>query len=235
MSNPTPREVLDALKQHYNGAELEELALFVDIPYGNLEGASPAAKALAMVKYSQRHGKYDELVQEMANHPQVKWEGVKANKPQAQPQSQQAAPIIIIYGDVITGDKVDGDNFNIGDIIGNTGLAVGQGASANVSQIKIEKPPENKDEFNQQLQLLKVLIEQAATKGDINEENGNTAAEGLQDLLSETNKENPRNSRIVFYLNEVSDIVDAAGKAGTTVLGAAPIIAGLIEAAEKLF
>lgn len=157
MSNPTPREVLNALKLYYNAAELEELALFVDIPYGNLEGNSPSARALALVKYTQRHGKYDDLVQEMATHPQVNWNEEKPitlnNKLTASDQDQkQPTQVINVYGTLNTGDttttiagdqitdgnkiggdSVGGDKTNMGDISNSSGIAVGDSSSAEIS------------------------------------------------------------------------------------------------------
>ena len=95
--------------------------------------------------------------------------------------------------------------------------------------------PKNKDEFNQQLQELKALLEQAIAGGELGREEGETSLEDLQDVLDETGKDTPRVKRMIRRLEDVAEVVSAAGKTGAAVLKAAPIVAGLIKAASIIF
>lgn len=233
MSDPTPREVLDALKRHYNGSELEELAMFVDIPYGNLEGNSTSAKALAMVKYSQRHGKYEDLIQEMAANPAVKWH-VPSDKKEDEKPAPPAGTTIIVQGDLFAGDRI-GDDISIGDIVNSDGIAVGKGSSSEVTEITIERAPKNKSEFVKQLQVIQLLINKAISNGDLSQENGDTANRYVKDLLDEINQEKPRGSFISFSMSELINILATANDQGSGISTATPIINELSEAANSIF
>ncbi|MCL4261691.1 MAG: caspase family protein [Anaerolineae bacterium] len=59
----TPQQLNQFLNQHFSIGELQTLCFELDIPYEDLEGGEArSAKALALVKYAQRHGVYDTLV-----------------------------------------------------------------------------------------------------------------------------------------------------------------------------
>jgi hypothetical protein len=128
MSTVTAKEAFNTLKSKFNMQELKMLAFSVGIPFEDLEGNGRSGKALAMVQYSQRHGKFDQLVEEM-NAPRD--EDVALTQPAAVPTSN----VINNYyhGDVVQGDKVGGDNIEIGSISDSEGIAVGKESSANVT------------------------------------------------------------------------------------------------------
>jgi hypothetical protein len=119
------------------------------------------------------------------------------------------------------------------------GSAIGGGEvhAENIAgrDIHIEAEPKNRNEFNQQLQALKVLLEQALAAGEVDKEDGETAVSDLQDVIEETEKGTPRAQRMKRRLEDISEVIGAAAKAGTAVLKATPIIAGLIKAASIIF
>jgi hypothetical protein len=83
-----------------------------------------------------------------------------------------------VMGDKVTGDKIGGDKITVGDISGSTGLAIGRGAQASVTQgisaAELEKlftpllaavhqaPPEKQVEAQQKAEALKTEL----AKGD---------------------------------------------------------------------
>lgn len=147
MPSTTPKEAFNTLKSKFNMQELKMLAFSVGIPFEDLEGNGRSGKALAMVQYSQRHGKFNQLVEEM-NAPR---EDALLSPP---PADTAAGNITynIIHGDNIQGDKVGGDNIEIGSISDSSGLAVGKDSSANVTNqttTPADPPPTvNKYTFN---------------------------------------------------------------------------------------
>ena len=137
------------------------------------------------------------------------------------------------------GDKVQGDKnvYSIGGPVVGSTIGGGEVHAQNIAggDINIGVEPKNKDEFAQQLQALKTMLEQAVASGEVKKDEGETAVSDLQDVLDETAKEAPRAGRIKRRLEDVADVVGAAVKAGTAVLKATPIIAGLIKAASIIF
>ncbi len=243
MSEPSPTIIRDALVNYFSLGELRTLCFDLGIDYEDLEGSNKQGKTLALVQYAQRHNRYSELVNAVRQarpHLNLDVLSTSAAAPaRPQPTAGQPAqqPNIIVQGDYIAGDKaggdkVKGDKITVGNISGSTGVAIGRGASA---QVTIGGVPENKDEFNQQLQELKALLEQAIASGELDREEGETSLEDLQDVLDETGKDTPRTTRLTRRLEDVAEVVNAAGKTGAAVLRAAPIVAGLIKAASVIF
>lgn len=243
MSEPSPTIIRDALVNYFSLGELRTLCFDLSIDYEDLEGGSKQGKALALVQYARRHNRYPDLVNAIRQarpHLNLGAPAASAAAPaKFQPTAGQPAqqPNIFVQGDYIGGDKlggdkVAGDKITVGNISGSTGVAVGRGASARVT---IGGIPKNKDEFNQQLQELKALLEQAIASGELGREEGETSLEDLQDVLDETGKDIPRTTRLTRRLEDVAEVVNAAGKTGAAVLRAAPIVAGLIKAASVIF
>jgi len=170
----------------------------------------------------------------------------------------------MVGGDKIDGDKVGGDTIKVGNISGSSGVAIGRDASAKVKteptynisgpvvgstigggtinaeniaagDININADPKSKDEFNEQLQALKALLEQAVASGELKGDDGETAVSDLQDVLDEIDKATPRAGRIKRRLQDITEVVGAAAKAGTAVIKATPIIAALIKAVGLVF
>lgn len=154
-----------------------------------------------------------------------------------------------VGGDKVGGDKTGGDKITTGDISGGTGFAIGKEASStvtsghtitaggdvNIAGGDINPNPQNPAEFEETLKALKLLLEQALAEGEIDQEDGETAVSDLQDVIEETEKETPRSQRMMRRLEDISEVIGAAAKAGTAVLKATPIIAGLIKAVSIIF
>ena len=152
MFTVTPQQVLAALKTKFDMGELEMLAFGLGIPFEDLGGSGRSGKALAMLQYSQRHGKYNDLVQAIVDsHAEVDWDGAlpsTTNSKSTASNQEQTQPTQIIHnygtlitgdtnttvgGDNIAGDKTGGNKTNIRDITDSSGMALGEGASADVS------------------------------------------------------------------------------------------------------
>lgn len=250
MTQPSPQQLVEILTDYFNLGELRSLAFTLGIDYEDLEGGNKPGKALALVQYAQRHSRYADLVNAVRQarpHLNLSAPTPQANQPTG-PQTNQAAnqPAFVIQGDYIagdktggdkvegdkvSGDKVGGDKITVGDISGSTGVAIGRGASANVTI----NAPQNREEFAQQLAELKTLLEKAIAAQEIPAEDGETALEDLQDVAEEAAKAQPRTKRMSHRLEDVSEVVSAAGKAGAAVLKVTPILAGLIKAIGVIF
>ncbi|MCB9420354.1 MAG: hypothetical protein H6667_11135 [Ardenticatenaceae bacterium] len=271
MPQINPTQLRTALSDLFSTGELHTLCFDLGIEFEDLEGNGKSGKALALVQYAQRHGRYDELVyrvQQLRPHANL---GTAVPAPPniaTQQGLQQVTNVYVggdyIGGDKVGGDKIEGDKTSVGDITGSTGVTIGRGASSTVStgpthnisgtvigsaigggevhaeniaggDINIYAEPKNKDEFNQQLQELKTWLEQALADGEIDKEDGETAVSDLQDVIEETEKETPRSQRMKRRLEDISEVISAGAKAGTAVLKATPIIAGLIKAIGIIF
>lgn len=266
-----PTQLRTALSKLFSTGELRTLCFDLGIEYEDLEGAGKSGKALALVQYGQRHGRYNELVyrvQQLRPHANL---GTAVAPPENMPQ-QDSKPVTNIYvggdyvgGDKVKGDKVSGDKTSVGDISGSSGIAIGRGASSTVNtgptynisgpvtgsvigggevhaeniaggDIHINAEPKNKDAFNQQLLELKALLEKALADGDFtNTDDAQDAADDLEKALREAQKDTPRTEQLKSRLESVSGLIEAGAKAGTAVLKATPIIAGLIKAASIIF
>ena len=140
MSEPSPTIIRDALVDNFSEEDLNFLCTGLSIDYENLEGKSKRGKALALVKYAQRHGRYPELVNAIRQarpHLNLDAPATSAATPTApQPTASQSTqkPNIIVQGDYIAGDKtagdkVGGDKITVGNISGSN-VAIGRGAAA---------------------------------------------------------------------------------------------------------
>ncbi|MCL4265336.1 MAG: tetratricopeptide repeat protein [Anaerolineae bacterium] len=85
----TPKQVAEALNMYFNTAELQSLALNMDIPYDDLEGISRSETIISLVKYTQRHGVYEQLIKAIqGTRPYINWDkfsqqSVQESKPAA--------------------------------------------------------------------------------------------------------------------------------------------------------
>lgn len=58
----TPQQLNQFLKQHFSSDELQIFCHELNIPYEDLAGNSHPLKVLELVKYAQRHGRFDDVV-----------------------------------------------------------------------------------------------------------------------------------------------------------------------------
>lgn len=152
-------------------------------------------------------------------------------------------------GDTVKGDKMSG-NKATGNTYSNTGKMVGSvmgdGSvkAENIAggDINIGAEPQTKEEFNQQLQELKTLLEQAIASGEIPASDAEAVQEDISGAIKEAAKETPSTRRLTGKLEYVQEVLDkaagvatAAGKVGAAVLKAAPVLTGLIKVAGILF
>ena len=257
MPKISPTQLRTALSKLFNTGELRTLCFDLGIEYEDLEGAGKSAKALALVQYAQRHGRYDELVyrvQQLRPHTDL---GAAVAAPSGTPAggapgAKGPAPVTKVYvsgdfvgGDKVGGDKVGGDKTMVGGDMISAGGDVAQGDMTKQTaggdiitagrDVHINADPQNKAEFAETLKGLKQLLEQALADGEIDREDGETAVSDLQDVIEETEKETPRASRMKRRLEDISEVISAAAKTGAAVLRAAPVIAGLIKVASIIF
>lgn len=251
----TPQQLNQFLNQHFNLGELRTLCFELNIPYEDLEGGeSRSAKVLALVGYSQRHGLYDTLV----THAQAQRAHIPIGDMPATTQSSSTAGtsspadkpaeqrVEYHFHGPVTGAAFGG-NVQTGDIAGGdvNKNQYQAGGDINVAgrDIIIGQPPENRDEFAEQLKQLQALLQEAIQKGEFaNEGDAKDAVEEVEEALEETQAENPDGERITRKLDTATKILDkageaatAAGKVGAVVLKAAPVAATLLKAVQTLF
>ena len=140
MPEISPTKLRTAISQLFSTGELRTLCFDLGIEYEVLEGGGKAAKALALVQYVQRHGRYKELVykvQQLRPHADLGTAMTATPIPPASNAPQQGLKQEIHYhiaGDVVSGDKVggdtvSGDKISVGNISGSSNIAIGSGAS----------------------------------------------------------------------------------------------------------
>jgi len=216
MSNVTAKEAFNTLKTKFNLQELKTLAFSVGIPYEDLEGNGRSGKALAMVQYSQRHGKFDQLIEEM-------YAPRDEDVTQSPSEDTSAGNVTyIVQGDMVQGDKVDGDKTEIGSISNSSGIAVGKDSSAdtntsntydmsgdfsganlninssleNVTQTIGMLPNANEEVKAELQQLVSQLQETLRQVPPENEDEAEAVAELTETLLDTANKERPNKQLI---------------------------------------
>lgn len=261
MPQISPPQLRTALSNLFSTGELRTLCFDLGIDYEDLEGAGKSGKALALVQYGQRHGRYDELVyrvQQLRPHANLGTAVIATPITPAGDAPKQGSKQEIHYhisGDMVSGDKVGGDSvtgdkISVGNITGSSNIAFGRGASISTGDtitaggdININANPKDKAEFDETLQALKQLLEKALADGEFEDpRDGEDALSELEEVAEEVKSEKPRDSAIKRKLGNLAEILggtasvaEAAGKVGTAVLKATPIIAGLIKAASIIF
>lgn len=252
MSNVTAKEAFNTLKTNFNLQELKTLAFSVGIPFEDLEGSGRSGKALAMVQYAQRHGKFDQLVEEM-NAPRD--EDVALTPPADAPTGN----VIHNYyqGDVVQGDKVGGDkvggnkvggdNIEIGSIADSSGVAIGKESSAEVTTEVATPVQEAKQQPATNIHIHGNVTGSAigggtVTAGNIaggnitigNKEKFQTQLATLETLIKEaiTNNEIPADE-VEDVQDDLNDIVREAAKETPKVKRLAPRLQYLQEVLEK--
>jgi len=140
MSNVTPQQALGALKTYFSMGELEMLAFGLGISFEDLGGSGRAGKALAMLQYTQRHGKYDDLIQVIVDErDEVNWDIPKSTSESSAAKPQPESNVTyIVQGDMVRGDKVGqdkvaGDKTAVDTIENSSGVSVGSNSSAQVT------------------------------------------------------------------------------------------------------
>lgn len=234
MAPVTPQQLHSALDKYFNLSEIRTLCFDLSIPYEDFGGEGKKEKAAELVKYAERLGKFNQVVayvQQARPHAnfQESGSGATAVAPDNSTiQSQQ------------TGQTSHNYNF-YGPV---TGSAIGEGSvqAKNIAggDITINyNEPQNREEFAQQLAQLEALLKEAIASGEIEDD---SAVADVQDAIEEAQKPEPSSRRLKNRLEDVQEVVEGAGgvvdaarKAGSAVIKAMPIVAGLIKVAQNLF
>lgn len=231
----TPQQLNQFLNHHFSLGELRTLCFELNIPYDDLEGGDArSAKVLALVQYAQRHGMYDTLVTHaQAQRPNARMGDTAVTSPTATPQPTAQTPIGPVYNITVQGNlvgsSIGGGTVNAQNIAGR--------------DIIIGQPPQNRDEFAEQLKQLQALLQEAIANGEISAaRDAKEAAEDVEAVIEETKNENPDRDYITRkldtatkILNKAEQVTTAAGKVGTIALKAAPLAATLLKAVQTLF
>jgi len=135
-------------------------------------------------------------------------------------------------------------NTNSGTMVGST-MGGGEVTAENIAggNIDITNAPKNQEEFNQQVEALKRLLEQAIANEEFDDpRDASDAKEEIQSIIEEIESDNPRARKIKSGLRDVGDILgsavkvaETAGKATAAVITAAPLVHNLINVISKLF
>ncbi len=140
--------------------------------------------------------------------------------------------------------KATGGHVNTSSMVGSV-IGSGSVKADNIAggDINIGTQPETKEAFGQQVQALQTLLTQAVAAGEFTDaRDGAEALQAVEKISTEISAEHPHQRSLNRFLNNLGDIlgdtskvIEGAGKTGTAVLKAVPIVAGLIKAAGLLF
>lgn len=232
MASVTPQQLRSALDKYFNLSEIRTLCFDLSIPYEDFGGEGKKEKAAELVQYAERFGKFDQVVayvQQARPHANLQQSGelggptaVAGNPP---PPAAGGGTTIYVQGNMI-GSAFDGSTVNAQNIAGGN-------ITINYNE------PQNRDEFAKQLAQLEALLKEAIANGEIKDD---SAVEDVQDAIEEVKKPEPSSRRLKNRLEDVQEVVEGAGgvidaarKAGSAVIKAMPIVAGLIKVAQNLF
>lgn len=225
MAKVTPQQLHKALDKYFSLGELRTLSFELGIDYENLGGHSKNEKSLALVQYSQRHAIFDRVVAYVQHaRPHVNLADATVDLANPAPPAAKAGNTYTFYGPV-------------------TGSAIGEGsvqahniAGRDINITNDYAEPTNKEEFAEQLAQMEALLKEAIANGEIEDaRDAETAVEDIQDAIAEVQHDQPRPSRIGRRLEDVQEILESAGKAGTAALKAIPIISGLLKVVTNIF
>lgn len=235
MASVTPPQLHKTLVKYFSLEELETLCLNLGIMYENLGGSGLSAKALSLVTYSERHGRFSEVVSYVQKaRPHVDLATAES--------SQDGAGGDTAQGNTQTEAK-SGSTYNFygpvtGSAIGESSVQAENIAGGDIT-IHNYAEPTNKAEFAEQLAQLEALLQQAIANGEIEDD---TAVEDVKDAIKEAQKPEPRAGRLKRRLEDVKEVVEGAGgvvdaarKAGTAVAKALTILPGLIKVVTTIF
>ena len=234
MASVTPQQLRSALDKYFNLSEIRTLCFDLSIPYEDFGGEGKKEKAAELVQYAERFGKFDQVVayvQQARPHANLQQSGelggptaVAGNPP---PPAAGGGTTIYVQGNMI-GSAFDGGTVNAQNIAGG-----------NITNTYNYNEPQNRDEFAKQLAQLEALLKEAITNGEIKDD---SAVEDVQEAIEEVQKPAPSSRRLKNRLEDVQEVVEGAGgvidaarKAGSAIIKAMPIVAGLIKVAQNLF
>jgi hypothetical protein len=222
-----PLSLRDALNRYYDETELRTLCFDLAIDYESLGGRGKAGNAQALVAYVQRLGRIDEVAAYVRRtRPHAAIQTVESPPPLLAAPTSEGQPTTqtnyTFHGGTFVGSAVGGGTVNAQNIAGG--------------DIHINTNPQDKADFEQQLQALKALLEQALAEGQFADAaDGQTAIDDADKALKEAAKDTPRLQQLQNRLESITELIKSGAKAGSAVLKATPIIGALIKAAQGLF
>ncbi len=242
MSEVTVIQLRKALIDYFNITELRTLCMELGQDYESFGGNGKDGKALEIATWSQRHGRFDELVAIVKRERPHAFAGANVtaappsqggatNSPQ---QPQSGGNTFNFYGNV-TRSAIGEGNVNAENLAGGDMYVAG-------GDINIHSP-ETKDDFKTQLAELQKLVKEAVEAGAFAKESD--AEDALYDLRRvgrEIDESQPDANSMATRLKDVKEILDrtteAAKSAGKTVgalVKAAAVSGALIDTVTKLF
>ena len=194
------------IDQSFSLEEVHDLCFTLGVDYDSISGNGKGAKIRELILWLARRGRLpDLLVAVRGERPNIDWPPIPDNfelpSSGSWAATPQLAPQTIVHGDIVHGDKtggdkVGGDKITVGDISGSQGIAIGRGASANVSiqqgisgeelaklfapltqQVTQAAPPEKKEEVVAKVKAL----EKETAKGE--EADDEAVADLVQDIV----------------------------------------------------
>lgn len=232
----TNQEIKNALNNYFSLGEINTLCFDLGIPYEDIKRDGKMNTIIALIEYAARMNQTSQLISyinQARPHANLvpSGSGLSQNPEiTANPQTSQAPSGGAVY------------NFH-GPVIGS---AVGSGnvQAENIAgrDIIIGQEPQTKQAFQDQLAALEALLKQAVDNGELDTDVAESVQEDVASAVKEADKEEPSATRLTGKLAYVQDVLEksagvaqAAGKVGSAVLKAAPIVAALVKAASVLF
>jgi hypothetical protein len=126
------------LNQCFNLEEIKTVCLQLNVDHESIAGEEKPSRIRELLLALGRNGRLPELVAlAQEERPHISWPPVPADfqLPASLASGSTAVPAnqYHVYGDMVQGDKVGGDNITVGDISGSQGIAIGRGAKAEVT------------------------------------------------------------------------------------------------------
>lgn len=129
-------ELHKSIDSYFGLEEVRTLCFELGVDYDNLRGETKQARIRELIVALARGGRLQALVDLVRRQrPHVDWQDVPPDFALPASVAQEDIREVVqytVYGDVVHGNKVGGDQISMGDISGSSGIAVGAGASASV-------------------------------------------------------------------------------------------------------
>lgn len=136
----------------------------------------------------------------------------------------------VVHGDKIGGDKVTGDKITVGNISGNSGIAIGRGGQAHVNTT----PPAlalTRVEFAQLIQEARASL--ATVKLPENEQA--EVQQNLTNLETHLAQPEPKLASIKRWLNNIKGILEEVAGVGTAATALSTLLQRAIDLAQQVF
>lgn len=133
------------IDQYFSFNEIKTICFDLGVDYENIPGNIRSAFIRNLIVSLAKQNRLQELVGIVrAERPFLDWQDVPANFELLDTIAQEDIRQVVnytVYGDVVHGDKIAGDRISVGNISGGEGIAIGSGASANVTKTTTHTTP----------------------------------------------------------------------------------------------